>query len=137
MHEDTPAGLLLARFLRDEVDPGSFPHADHVRVAFEMLRRFGFAASVFLYSDGLRKTAARAGRPEAYHETITMAFLALVNERMSGSSYLNHDAFRAENEDLYDKAVLRNWYPEAVLASEFARRVFLLPIRRIGDPPVA
>jgi hypothetical protein len=29
----------LTQFIRGEVDPGSFPHREHVRMGFEMLRR--------------------------------------------------------------------------------------------------
>jgi hypothetical protein len=33
----------LERFVRGEVDPAAFPHREHVRMAFEMLRRHDFA----------------------------------------------------------------------------------------------
>lgn len=32
----------LAQFIPGEVDPGTFPHREHVRMGFEMLRRYNF-----------------------------------------------------------------------------------------------
>ena len=71
----------LRDFLDGRTDPARFRHADHVRMAFEVLRRHGeFADAALIYSRALRAIAARAGRPGLYHETITVAFLALINE---------------------------------------------------------
>ena len=44
----------LERFARGEVDPRNFPHREHVRMAFEMLRRHDFAETVLHYSRALR-----------------------------------------------------------------------------------
>ena len=46
-----------------------------------MLGRYPFGEAVTRFSRGLRLLAAKAGRPEIYHETITVAFLALIGER--------------------------------------------------------
>ena len=69
--------------------------------------------------------ASRAGRPEAYHETITVAFLSLVAERMSEA--MDFESFASLNSDLLDKHVLTRWYRPERLASDRARRTFVLP----------
>src|SRR5580700_4121373 len=73
------------RFVRGEIDARTFPHREHVRMAFEMLRRHDFAESVLHYSRALRAMTARAGKPQAFNQTVTIAFLSLVAERMQES----------------------------------------------------
>ena len=58
----------------------TFPHREHVRMAFEMLRRHDFPAAVWLFSRALRAMAARAGKPQAFNQTVTIAFLSLIAE---------------------------------------------------------
>jgi len=115
----------LERFARGEVDPGNFPHREHVRMAYEMLRRHDFAETVLHYSRALRAMTARAGKPEAFNQTVTIAFLALIAERMAGEEG-DFAAFQRGNPDVFDKSVLRRWYPQQRLASDLARRAFLL-----------
>ncbi len=117
----------LARFARGEIPAAEFPHREHVRMAFEMLRRHDFAETVLHYSRALRAMAARAGKPEAFHQTVTIAFLALIAERMEGAQADEFAAFVRANPDLLEKSVLTRWYGPERLASEAARRTFLLP----------
>lgn len=126
--ETLPAAL--ADFLGDRVNPASFHHADHVRVAFEMLRRHPFLEAAPVYAARLKRLTARAGHPEAYHETITVAFLALIAERCVRSGHADFDAFAAANGDLFDQHVLSNWYRPDELAAPLARKTFVLPAPR-------
>src|SRR5258708_19259531 len=82
MHPDCPE---LERFVRGEIDAAAFPHREHVRMAFEMLRRHDFAETVWHFSRTLRAMAAKAGKPQAFNQTVTIAFLSLVAERFPGS----------------------------------------------------
>lgn len=122
---DLPAELV--RFLADAVDPAEFRHADHVRIGFEMLSRHPFSFVVRRYAEGLQALATRAGRPAAYHETITIAFLSLIAERMAARRYSDFAEFAGANPDLFDKSVLTKWYAPERLQSEIARRTFVLP----------
>lgn len=122
---DTPVELL--RFVRGECDSADFPHREHVRMAFEMLRRHDFVETALHYSRALRTMAERAGKPQAFHHTITIAFLALIGERMLDGGHENFDAFERENGDLFEKTVLARRYSRERLASAAARRSFLLP----------
>lgn len=116
----------LERFVRGDLDPAQFPHREHVRMAFEMLRRHEFAETVLLYSRALRALTARAGRPEAFHQTLTIAFLSLIAERMEGGAG-DFAAFAHQHPELLEKSVLSRWYGPERLASAAARRIFLLP----------
>jgi hypothetical protein len=117
----------LARFLRVEIDPATFPHREHVRVAFEMLRRHDFPETVLHFSRTLRAMAAKVGRPEAFHQTVTIAFLSLIAERMECGGAADFAAFAQANPDLLEKSALERWYRPERLASAVARRTFLLP----------
>jgi hypothetical protein len=126
----------LRAFESGALDPARFPHSEHVRFAYEMLERYPFGETVTRFSRGLKLLAAKAGRPEVYHETITVAFLALVGQRRAGARYTDWNEFKATNGDLLDKRCLEKWYAKEQLASDLARRTFCLPSRRDGRCPV-
>jgi len=110
-----------------KIDPTAFPHREHVRLGFEMLRRHSFAEAAARFARGLRAIAMKAGRPEVYNETITIAFLALIGERLALQPHKDWAQFISENRDLTDKNVLERWYGRAELTSATARATFMLP----------
>src|ERR1700719_3180076 len=109
------------------LDPARFPHPEHVRLAYEMLARYPFGQAVTRFSRGLKLLAAKAGRPEVYHETITVAFLALLGERRAAARDTDWTEFKANNGDLLDKRCLEKWYGAEQLRSDLARRTFCVP----------
>jgi hypothetical protein len=117
----------LARFVRGELDAGLFPHREHVRLGFEMLRRHDFVTSAYHYSLALRAMTARAGKPGAFHQTITIAFLALIAERLEAGPVADFLVFEQANPDLMDPRVLARWYRPERLTMAAARRTFVLP----------
>ncbi|MFL6591330.1 MAG: hypothetical protein ACJ8GK_01315 [Luteimonas sp.] len=117
----------LARFERGAIDVAGFDHGSHVRIGFELARRHPFTEAAFRFSTGLRAMAAHAGRPALYHDTITVAFLALIAERHAGAAYRDFDAFARDNQDLLRKDALLDWYEPARLMSPLARATFVLP----------
>lgn len=117
----------LLRFIQGEIDPRAFPHGEHVRMGFEMLRRHDFAATCLHYSAALRAMTLRIGKPEAFHQTMTIAFLAVIAERLEAGGQTEFAAFAAANPDLMTKSVLARWYSPERLGSAAARSTFLLP----------
>lgn len=120
----------LNDFLCGDIDSATFHHPDHVRMAFEIMRRHTFPDAAQAFCAALKTIAARAGNASAYHETITLAFLALVSERMNVRSYGDFAAFSNDNRDLMDKSVLTRWYDPERLMSPLARATFVLPQAR-------
>jgi hypothetical protein len=121
------------------LDLARFPHAEHLRLGYEMLGRYGFGDAVARFSRGLKLLAAKAGKPQVYHETITVAFLALINERRARGATQNWGEFEAGNPDLFDKRCLKKWYGAEQLATDLARQTFCLPTLLPGrrdQPPV-
>ena len=117
----------LDAFLRGETDGRTFRHRDHLRMGFALLRRGSFTEAAAAYSAALKSIAARAGAPDAYHDTITVGFLALLAERIATDEYSDFEQFFAANADLADRQILRRWYRPERLVSSLARRTFILP----------
>ena len=122
----------LACFLRGELEPATFTHREHVRMAFEMLRRYDFPEAALYYSRALQSLTARAGAPGKFHQTITVAFLSLLAERMSGQDAQTFEAFALAHPDLLHGSVLERLYRPERLASAAARTTFLLPTTLAG-----
>jgi len=110
--------------------PAEFDHRAHLRAAFCELRRRPFLEACIAMRDGLRDIARRAGRPRLYHETITVAFMSLVSQRLAQRPGLAWDEFVAAHPELSDRALLGTWYDRELLESELARATFVLPTAR-------
>jgi hypothetical protein len=105
-----------------------FGHTAHVRAAYLYLGRTEFAGALARMRHAVRNYAAHLGKPDRYHETITVAYLALIHERMyergDGGGW---ESFAVANGELLDPGLLRQFYPPDLLESQTARRVFVLP----------
>lgn len=115
--------------------PSSFRHADHVHLAWIYLGRLALPEAMRRYADRLRAFAAHLGKPGLYHETITYAFLLVINERIADApSGEDWPGFQARNPDLFAgvRAALGRWYSEERLASERSRAGFVMPDRPAG-----
>jgi hypothetical protein len=131
--EKTETSAILDDFEKDQIDPACFPHRAHVRVSYELLERHPFPEALLHLARGLRRLAAKAGRPGAYHETITAAFLSLIAERRLRGSYVDFEEFEKQNPDLFQKQMLERIYDPALLQSNLARATFVLPGRGLAQ----
>jgi len=114
-------------FERCEVE--EFHHADHVRLAWAYLQEHPLLTAIDKFTSSLKRFAAHRNAHGLYHETITWAYLLLIHERMNGEA--SFAEFRAANPDLFTwkPSVLDSMYRAETIASEKARRMFLLPDR--------
>lgn len=133
MKSPDSADLTLADFEAGRADPAAFSHREHVRMSFELLQRYTFPEALFRLAKGLRQLALSAGVPGKYHETITVAFLAVIAERRLGGGFVDWEDFVAGNRDLLRKEMLMEFYEPAVLESSAARETFILPRRAGGE----
>jgi hypothetical protein len=105
-----------------------FGHHGHVRAGYLYLRKSRFAAALDRTSRAIRSYATHHGKPDRYHETITVAYLSLIQqcifERGDGGGWTS---FAKANPKLFNPALLGQFYDPALLELEMARRVFLLP----------
>ena len=110
-----------------------FHHREHVRAAFLFLTKYQVLEALQAFSKALRRLAENRGKPQAYHETITWAYLVLIHERIErGPEVDSWEAFRSANADLFETrpSILERYYAPETLRSEIARRVFVLPQTR-------
>jgi hypothetical protein len=122
----------LAAFEAGTLPEGSFHHRDHVRAAWLLLREESPAAALGRFSAALKRFAAARGKTRLYHETITWAYVLLINERVQrGSRPLGWEDFASANPDLltWRPSVLDRYYTPETLESDLARRAFVLPDR--------
>jgi hypothetical protein len=123
---------LVRTFEASELPPQGFHHGEHVRVAWYYLRRHTLPEALSRFSDTLRRFAGARGKPGLYHETITTAYVLLINERLDGPARdMSWDTFAATNPDLlaWKPSILDRYYERSTLDSERARRTFVLPDR--------
>lgn len=113
---------------RCELPESDFRHADHVRAAYLYLRVADFAGALLRIERAIRNYAAHLGKPDRYHQTITVAYVALVQqhlcERGHGGDW---EEFARDNPELFQPGLLQHFYSKAQLESDLARRVFMLP----------
>ena len=111
-----------------ELPPVDFSHEAHVRVAYLCLRDADFADALARIRRLLRAYVAHLGKADRYHETITVACAALIQqamcERGDGGAW---PAFARENSELLRSDLLSRFYAQAQLNSPIARRIFVLP----------
>ena len=119
----------LEAFRTGALPLGDFDHRAHVRAGYLYVTRFGLGLAIERFGKDLRAFAAVHGKHGLYHETITVAFLALINERVALGGDRGWDAFAAANPDLFQRNSLAPFYAPEELASPEARRVFKLPRR--------
>jgi hypothetical protein len=125
---------LMAQLESGALPPDQFHHAEHVHAAWVYLTRYPTLEAIARFSNALRVYAAAQGKPGRYHETITWAYLLLVNERIHlDPSHATWQQFAAAHPDLLDwkNSILRSYYRQETLASPLARRIFLMPDRTI------
>jgi len=131
-------GNLIEAFENGVVRTDGFHHRDHVHLVWAYLRTMPLLEALRRFTEALRRFAARAGKPGLYHETITFAYVILVNERMQRTPGVSWDEFCRLHPDLlsWHPSILECDYRPETLGSELARRVFLLPDRvGSGSPP--
>jgi hypothetical protein len=130
--ETTSDADLLAAFESCTLPNDAFHHADHVRVAWAYLQRYPMLEALSRFVVALQRYAAHHGAPERYHATITLAYFFLIAERRERRPELaSWEEFAAANSDLlrWRGGIVERCYPAETLASDVARRVFVLPDR--------
>ena len=123
---------LIRRFEDGTLPASDFHHRDHVRLAWLYLDEEPPLSALARFAEGLKRFAFRNGAEGLYHETITWAYLFLIHERKAqAETGETWEEFAARNPDLltWKPSVLDGYYRPETLASDLARRVFVMPDR--------
>jgi hypothetical protein len=111
-----------------ELREDGFGHSAHVRAAYLYLLEGDFADALMRMRRALRNFTAHLGKPGRYHETMTVAYVALIQQHIyARGNGRGWTAFACENPELFQPGLLSHFYSAQQLQSEMARRVFLLP----------
>ena len=121
----------LDAFERCRLPREAWTHAAHVRMAWLSLRRGRIGDVIPAVRERIgRLNLALGGPPDAYHETITVAYLRLIDVRISREPGVDtFDDFASRNPDLLDRtlaALLVHYRKETLLGPE-ARAGFVEP----------
>jgi hypothetical protein len=120
---------LVRAFEAATLSGDAFPHEAHVRVAWYYLQRHPILMALVRFREALQRFAAAQGKSGRYHETITVAYMLLVADRLDGSRDLPWPAFAERHADLLARtpSVLSRFYSDEILTSDRARAVFVMP----------
>lgn len=120
---------LLDGFVDGSLPANEFHHQQHVQVAWMFIRAHGMPSALAEFSTAIKRFADAKGAHGLYHETITWAFLLLIADRQARTPAANWDAFETANQDLltWKPSILSRYYSQELLASDLARRTFLMP----------
>lgn len=118
----------LAALEAATLPPICFGHRGHLRAAFLYLRREDFPGACVAMKRAIQAFAARLGKGGLYHETLTVAYLALIAERLAEEpADLGFETFLRRYPELEDRAYLERYYPRGSLDAPETRRTFVLP----------
>ncbi len=122
---------LLKRLESADLANDAFRHREHLRAAFVALSRSGdLAEGALRFRRALKQFAHAHGADQKYNETMTWAYLVLIQERMHRAQFETSQQFLAAYPELLSHrgGVLSRYYDvDAVTGSPVARRLFLLP----------
>lgn len=118
---------LADRFLALEIDAAEYDHSAHIEVGWALLRRMAFLDALLAFSNGVRALAHAAGGAQKFNLTITIVFLALIDEARRRTPGATWNEFRAANPALWDRSLLSRWYDRDRLLCPEARDSFVLP----------
>jgi hypothetical protein len=121
---------LIEQFENRTLAKEEFNHPAHVRAAWIYLCRYPVLEAIRRFSEALKAYAASLGAAGLYHETITWGHIFLIHERMvRAAEDQTWEEFATANPDLLDwrGGIFRQYYSDEVIASDIAKRVFVLP----------
>jgi hypothetical protein len=120
---------LFDRFVDTTLPIDQFHHQQHVQVAWLFTQKYGMPGALAEFTAAIKRFADAKGKTGLYHETITWAFLLLISERQARNPAANWPAFEQANPDLlvWKPSILERYYSKELLASDLARRTFVMP----------
>ena len=108
-----------------------FRHADHIRLAWIYVRRYGACQAEERIAETIRRFAISHGHEGKYHGTLTRAWLRLVaTAQVLTPRVTTFNEFLAKHGWLLDRSALSAFYSGARLSSAAARCGWADPDRR-------
>ena len=119
---------VLRVFEACRLDPAKFHHADHIRLAWLCVERYGAIEAETKLVDGLRQFTNRAGVPQKFMHTTTIAWTRLVTAAYAGSPRtVNFSEWIELYPELLERDLLARYYSPRRLETEEARSGWVEP----------
>ena len=120
---------LFEKFVDTTLPADRFHHHQHVQVAWLFVQKYGMPQAIGEFTAAIKRFADAKGATGLYHETITWAFLFLIADRQARQPSDTWEGFQAANADLmsWKPSILERYYSKELLASDLAKRTFLMP----------
>jgi hypothetical protein len=132
----------LARFEALTLEPRSFDHKAHLRLAYLCIMQDGLEPAIERVGRGIRAFAEHLGANDKYHQTITEALVRVIGLRLARQPAPDWQRFFELNPDLVNQAkevLLQHYSPERLFSVE-ARSRFIepdrLPLEAAGCTPL-
>lgn len=122
---------LVERFEACTLAASEFSHRNHVRLAWIYLNEAPLLDALRRFATNLERYATSLDASAKYHETITCAYLFLIHERMQQERGRTFDEFAVRWPELFEN-VLERYYSAGALASDVARKGFVMPDLVVG-----
>ena len=112
----------------------AFSHKIHIQLGWIYVGRFPLTEAIERFSARLKSWARKNELDGLYHETITWAYLMIINERRHKHEGNDFDAFISANADLLgNPSVLEDYYTRETLDSDHARQTYVMPDKAIAQ----
>ena len=111
------------------VATSDFNHEAHIKVGWAYLQDNDQLEAINRFTAAIKRLTQNLGVPGKYHETITWFYLLKIAERCARHTDADWHAFKSGNSDLFEwnPSIVQNYYSDALLSSETARHMFVLP----------
>ncbi len=129
---ETDDAIFLAAFASCQLPRSEWTHRAHLRMAYLYLREYPDVDRLLPTVRRRIRTYNESNRNRTgYHETITVAFLRLVADRLRRGAFPDFATFEQENSDLFafGGEVISRHYERGTLFSPEARAGFVAPDR--------
>ncbi|MEM1263527.1 MAG: GNAT family N-acetyltransferase [Pseudomonadota bacterium] len=126
----------IAAFLDGAWPAAAWTHAAHVRLAWTLLAAHSFEETLKTVKAAIARYNRVVLASDAYHETLTQAFVTLVASEFRADEAFTAFCQRASALLSRSPFVVEHYYSPELLASDEAKRRFVEPDRATLPPPV-
>jgi len=110
------------------LQPGAFHHADHIRLAWLYVQRYGASGAEARLLEGIRRMAQHAGVPQKFLYTTTVAWARLVAAaEKDGVAKESFFGWIQRHPALLNRELLANYYSPGSLETAEARSGWVEP----------
>lgn len=117
------------QFSNGSLDPATFSHEAHLRLAWINIHKYGIDKAVENISLQLQQFVEPLGARDKYNQTVTVASIRVVYHFMLKSRAINFQHFISENPRLKNnfKELLSQHYDSDIFNSDQAKKEYLEP----------